>query len=236
MGNREITKQEYLAGVTNSIATKYPELRQKSKQPTFALAYSGTAYTLHKRGGFPLDQAEEIEASFHDLYKVSDEFNEKNKEFMIEHGYVECAFGLKLRTPIISKCIMGTSRTPHEAEAEVRSANNAVTQSWGMLLNRAMIAVNRRIEAAGHGTDILPINMIHDAGYFLVKDDPKYVHFLNSVLIEEMHWQDDPLIHSTDVTMEAEMEIGKAWSDLHQLKNNASMGEIQELIKEINSE
>ena len=77
----------------NSIQDKYPELRRRSKGPTFALQYMGTAYTLHKRTGFSMDQAIQIEKAFHTLYKVSQEFNEQNKQFMEQHGYVECAFG-----------------------------------------------------------------------------------------------------------------------------------------------
>jgi len=199
----------------------------------FALQYGGTWHTLHKRGGFPVKQAKELEAAYHDLYKVSGEFAENNKQFMIKHGYVECAFGLKLRTPIISKCILGTSKTPYEAEAEVRSANNATTQSWGMLLNRAMIATNDRIEKAGYGTDILPCNMIHDAGYFLVRDTPEHVKFINDTLIEEMQWNDDPLIKSTDVPMKASLEIGKSWDKLITLKNNATIGEITDVLDNI---
>ena len=145
---------------------------------------------------------------------------------MEEHGYAECAFGLKLQTPIIAKTILGTSKTPYEAEAEVRSANNAITQSWGMLLNRAMIATNARIEKAGYGTDILPINMIHDAGYFLVKNDPILVKFLNDVLIDEMEWNDDDRIRSTAVPMMASLEIGKSWDKLINLKNNLTLKEI----------
>jgi DNA polymerase-1 len=211
----------------NSIETKYPELRRKSKAPTFALQYMGTAYTLHKRAGFTIEQATDIEQAFHELYKVSGEFNEKNKKFMEDHGYVECAFGLKLRTPIISKCVLGNSRTPHEADKEARSANNAITQSWGMLLNRAMNATNKRIEEAGYSTDILPCNMIHDAGYFLVKNDPKYIKFLNDVLIEEMEWNDEDTIRSTDVPMKASLELGKSWDKLINLHNHATLEEIQ---------
>ena len=211
----------------NSIEHKYPELRRRSKGPTFALQYMGTAYTLHKRTGFPMDQAIKIEQAFHDLYKVSKEFNEKNREFMETHGYVECAFGLKLKTPIISQCILGTSRTPYEADKEARSANNAITQSWGMLLNRAMNATNQRIEDAGYSKDILPCNMIHDAGYFIVKDDPKCIKFLNDVLIEEMEWNDDDAIRSTDVPMKASLEIGKSWDRLVPLNNNATLKEIK---------
>jgi len=198
----------------NSIQTKYPELRRKSKGPTFALQYMGTAHTLHKRTGFPKDQAKQIYDAFHELYKVSDDFNDQNRKFMEKHGYVECAFGLKLQTPIITKCIMGNSITPYEADKEARSANNAVTQSWGMLLNRAMNATNKRIEEAGYGEDILPCNMIHDAGYFIVRDTPEHIKFLNDVLIEEMEWNDDDAIRSTDVPMCAQLEIGKSWDKL----------------------
>ena len=51
----------------NSIQDKYPELRRRSKGPTFALQYMGTAYTLHKRTGFSMDQAIKIEKAFHEL-------------------------------------------------------------------------------------------------------------------------------------------------------------------------
>jgi DNA polymerase I len=230
---KKITKEEYLVGVINSIATKYPDLRYDSKAPTFALQYMGTAFTLHKRSGFPMPQAIAIENSFHELYAVSDEFNERNKQFMIEHGYIECAFGLKLRTPIIAKCVMGTSKTPYEADREVRSANNAVTQSWGMLLNRAMIAVNRRIEASKYRFDIFPVNMIHDAGYFKFREDPKVIQFLNNVLIEEMQWNDHDKIRSTEVPMMASLEIGKSWDKQFELPNNASIEEINDVISTI---
>ena len=217
----------------NSIEKKYPELRRKSKGPTFALQYGGTWHTLWKRGGLPQEQAKQVEKAYREFYKISEEFNAANKEFMVKHGYVECAFGLKLRTPIIAQTVLGTSKTPYEAEAEVRSANNAVTQSWGMLLNRAMIATNTRIETAGYGTAILPINMIHDAGYFLVKDDPETVKFLNDTLIEEMEWNDDDQIRSVDVPMTASLEIGKSWDQLIQLPNKASIGEITNVLSTI---
>ena len=216
----------------NSIADKYPDLRRKSKAPTFALQYMGTSFTLHKRTGFPMEQAIKIEEAFHELYKVSSAWNVSNKEFMEQHGYVECAFGLKLRTPIISQCILGNSRTPYEADKEARSANNAITQSWGMLLNRAMNATNARIEEAGHNTNILPCNMIHDAGYFLVKDTPECIKFLNDVLIEEMEWNDDDAIRSVDVPMKASLEVGKSWDTLIPLNNNATIKEIEKCLKE----
>ena len=229
MRMNKITKEEYLAGIINSIADKYPELRRKSKAPTFALQYMGTAHTLHKRAGFPMEQAKQIEKSFRELYKVSEEFNAHNKRIMETDGYVKCAFGLKLRTPIVSQCVLGNSKTPYEADKEARSANNAITQSWGMLLNRAMNATNKRIEDSGYSTKILPCNMIHDAGYFLVKHEARYIQFLNDVLIQEMQWNDDDLIRSTDVPMAASLEVGRSWDTLVPLHNHATQKEINDV-------
>lgn len=217
----------------NSITTKYAELRKSSKGPTFALTYGGTAFTLHKNAGIPMNEAVEIEKSYHELYAVSDEFAEKNKEFAIEHGYMECAFGLQIKTPIIRKSIMDNLKTPYPAIAEVRSANNAVTQSWGMLLNRAVIATNKRIEEANLHTEILPINMIHDAAYFLVKDDPEVIKFLNDVLIEEMEWNDHPTIKSKDIPMLSELDIGKSWDSLITLPNRVTTKQINELLSNL---
>ncbi len=230
---RKITKKEYIVGITNTIKDKYPDLRYDSKAPTFALSYMGTWLTLHKQCGFDKDKAKAIEKAFHELYAVSDEFNEKNRQFMEQHGYIECAFGLKLRTPIIAQCVMGNSKTPYEADKEARSANNSVTQSWGMLLNRAMNATDKKIEQAGYGIHILPCNMIHDAGYFMVRDEPIYIKFLNDILINEMEWNEDPKIKSTDVPMSAGLDIGKSWADMTTLPNNATIEEIQDVIAKI---
>jgi len=216
----------------NSITIKYPDLRKDSKGPTFALTYGGTAFTLHKNAGIPMSEAIEIENSYHELYAVSDEFAEKNKHFAIKHGYMECAFGLRINTPIISKSIMDNIKTPYPAVAEVRSANNAVTQSWGMLLNRAVIATNHRIEKANLCEDILPINMIHDAAYFLVKNDPKTIKFLNDVLIEEMEWNNHPSIQSEDIPMLSELDIGKSWDKLKTLPNRVTIKQIKEFLNE----
>ena len=100
-----------------------------------------------------------------------------------------------------------------------------------MLLNRAMNATNSRIEQCGLGMDILPCNMIHDAGYFIVREELECIKFLNDVLIEEMEWNDDKAIRSTDVPMKASLEIGKSWDTLVPLTNNATMEEIQSVIK-----
>jgi len=214
----------------NSIEDKYPELRQKSKGPTFALTYSGTWHTLVSNIGIEKNEAKLIERQYHDLYSVSDIFTQKNIDFAEKHGYMKCAFGMQIKCPLLAMTISNNTLTPYAALAEARSANNAVTQSWGMLINRALIATNKLIEQSNMMYDIYPINTIHDAAYFLVKDDPMSVKFLNDTLINEMQWNAHPSISSNEVMMEANLEIGKSWDKQTVVPNNASINSITKLL------
>jgi hypothetical protein len=99
-----------------------------------------------------------------------------------------------------------------------------------MLINRALIATNNILEQSDMVYDIYPINTIHDAAYFLVKDDPMSVKFLNDTLIKEMQWNAHPSILSNEVKMEANLEIGKSWDKQFTLPNNASIEKIKEII------
>jgi hypothetical protein len=74
--------------------------------------------------------------------------------------------------------------------------------------------------------------MIHDAAYFLVKDNPKTIKFLNDVLIEEMEWNEHPTIQSKDIPMLSELDIGKSWDKLITLSNKISLKQIEELLNE----
>jgi DNA polymerase-1 len=230
---KEISKKEYEVKVINSIKNKYSNLRSKSKAPTFALQYNGSWHTLHNRGGFPVEEAKAIEKAYQELYKVSIQFAQNNIEFASKHGYVELAFGLRLRTPVLAKTITGNSYTPYAAEAEGRSANNAVTQSWGMLINRAAIEIDKRIREAKLETKILLINTIHDAIYLLIISKPKVIKFLNDHLIKEMEWNKDIKIYSLEVPMSANLEIEKSWDNLKELPNKASIQTIKEILKEV---
>ena len=214
----------------NSIEDKYPELRQKSKGPTFALTYSGTWHTLVSNIGIEKNEAKLIERQYHDLYSVSDIFTQQNIDFAEKHGYMKCAFGMQIKCPLLAMTLSNNALTPYAAVAEARSANNAVTQSWGMLINRALIATNKLIEQSNMMYDIYPINTIHDAAYFLVKDDPMSVKFLNDTLINEMQWNAHPSISSNEVMMEANLEIGKSWDKQFTLPNNATTEKIKEII------
>lgn len=214
----------------NSIKDMFPDIRQKAKAPSFALQYNGTWRTIQKTLGCTAQKAKQIEENYHKLYSGLAEFSRKNIDFARRNGYVECAFGLKLRTPRLEGTI-GKELTP-EQETEGRSCSNAVTQSYGLLMNRALIEFRELVDASTYRESIRLINTIHDAGYLLVKNDPEVLKWVNDNFIKCMLWQEDPLLKSDDVKMGAELDIGKSWDKPYTLKNEASLEEVIAFMKE----
>ncbi|MDA3807805.1 MAG: DNA polymerase [Thiomicrorhabdus sp.] len=222
--------------IINSIAIVYEELRGRSKSPTFALAYGGTSFTLIRNLGFSDEEALQIEGSYHAMYEVSD----THAAFLIAEaafqGYVELAFGLRLRTPTLKATNMNQRKVPYQAKSEGRTANNAASQSYGLLMNRAINATEARIEASEYVNDILVLNTIHDAVYYLARNDAKVIQFLNVTLIEEMEWNELTPIKSDAIPMTAQLDVGKSWDKQVTLENNASIEEITNLLNTLEGE
>src|SRR5699024_10951294 len=160
-----------------------------------------------KNFGFAEEEAKHIEAKYHELYKVSDEWVKAHLDQASKDGYVTCAFGLRLRTPLLKQVVKGTSKTPYEAEAEGRTAGNALGQSWCLLNNRAGIEFNSLVRSSKYKYDILPVAMIHDAQYFLIRDDPEVVTWANKNLVKAVQWQNDPAIYHDVVKLGGEFSI-----------------------------
>jgi DNA polymerase-1 len=183
----------------NSIQTKYKKQRQISKPPTFALTYQGTWMTLVKNCGFSEELAKQIETRYHILYVVSDKWVQGKLDQAAKDGYITAAFGLRIRTPLLAQVVRGNSKTPHEAEAEGRSAGNALGQSWCLLTNRASVEFMGKVRAGKHRLDIRPSAQIHDAQYHLVRDDVDTLLYVNEHLVQAVQWQDHPEITHPDV-------------------------------------
>lgn len=192
----------------NSIQDKYPELRGKSKNPTFLLQYGGTAKGLVKTIGFNEEEANKIEANYNKLYKVSQDWVANEVKKATEKGYMELAFGLRLRTPLLGNTIMGLKATPREAANEARSAGNAVSgQSWGLLNNRAAVEFMKIVNASKWRGKIHIVALIHDAIYPVWPDCPEATVFVNNTLCKAMSWQEDPLLHHDVVKIGANLDI-----------------------------
>jgi DNA polymerase-1 len=215
----------------NSIAKKYKPLRDKSKNPTFTLTYQGPKHALQKKYGFTEPEAIEIVQRYNDLYQISiDWVNAKLDQAMVD-GYIIGAFGLRLRTPLLKQVIRGTSKTPYEAEAEGRTAGNALGQSWCLLNSRAGMEFNGKVRKGKHRLDIRPCAQIHDAQYHLIRDDLEVLKYTNEHLVKAVEWQEHPEIAHDEVKIGGELSIFfPDWSSEIGIPNGATDQQIFEAI------
>lgn len=228
----EVTPSEHNVFRVNSIKKRYPHWRQESKVPTFALTYDGTYVTLMKNLGLSEEVAKSIEKNYHKLYVVSDEWVAEKIKQASKDGYITAAFGLRVRTPLLNQVILGTSRTPHEAASEGRTAGNALGQSWCMLNNRAASEFMGIVRSGQHRLDIKPCAHIHDAQYYLIKDDMPTLLYVNEHLSKAVQWQEDPLIQNEHINMSGQLEIyHPTWRHGFDIPNETNEEEVVTLIK-----
>jgi len=219
--------------VINSIADRYPDLRQDSKSPTFALTYLGTWRTLIKSFGFSKKQAVEIEKEFHKLYFVSDEWIDNQIKLANQQGYVDLAFGLRLRTPMLPNVVLSSYKTmPWEAYKEIKTVANATGQSYGLLNSYSGNMFMEKVWAHPKYQEwILPGAQIHDSQYYLVRNHLGCMKWVNDNLIQCMEWADlEPIWHPT-VGLGAQLEVYYPdWSTPIKIPNYASLKTIKETL------
>jgi DNA polymerase-1 len=210
---------------------QYAVLRQDSKAPTFALTYQGTWITLVNNCGFTKEVAQKIEAKYHELYAISDQWVQDQLQKASQVGYIECAFGLRIRTPLLQQCIWGSSRTPYEALKEGRTAGNALGQSYGLLNNRAAVSYQTEYWNTEHKYSILPTCHIHDAQYFLLKQDLDVILYHNNRMRFHMSWVPEELYHP-EVGLGGDVELFyPSWKDKLKLPKEISKFDLLLLLK-----
>lgn len=214
----------------NSIKKLYPYWRQESKEPTFLLTYGGTYHGLMNNLGWDYEKAKRIETNYHTLYAESDAYIQARLKQASVDGFVDVAFGLRVRTPLLKQVIYGSSSVPYEAQAEGRTAGNAMGQSFGLLNNRAAVAFMQKVWDSPYRLRIHPVALIHDAIYLLVEDDAEVVAWVNINLIQEMKWQELPEIQHPTVKLGAELDIfWPNWSSPITLPNGVSVEAIRSI-------
>lgn len=218
----------------NSISEKghkYAAYRQDSKAPTFALTYQGTYITLMANCGFSMEKAKLVEARYHELYAVSDQWVATKLDEASQKGYITAAFGLRVRTPLLKQVIRGNSKTPFEAEAEGRTAGNALGQSWCLLNSRGASEFMSGVRLSEHRLDIRPSAHIHDAQYYIIKDDYTTVAYTNKHLVKAVQWQDHPDIAHPDVKLGGELSIFyPSWEKEITIPNGYGESEIVDVV------
>lgn len=218
----------------NSIQKKYKALRGESKAPTFALTYQGTYHTLMANCGFSEKKAKDVETKYHELYKVSDAWVQDKLDEASKTGYVIAAFGLRVRTPLLKQVVTGNSKTPYEAKAEGRSAGNALGQSWCLLNSRASVEFMRKVRTSKERLNIRPCAHIHDAQYYMIRDNIDTVMYVNEHLVKAVQWQEHPDIAHEEVKLGGELSIfWPNWTKEIGIPNYASKEQIFEIVEKV---
>ncbi len=186
----------------NSVQSKYKSYRQGSKKYTFALQYGSTEQGLVSNCGATPEDAKRIYTNYHQAYVKSLEWKNAKLNQAQKDGYVTVAFGLRVRTPVLSQ-FPNTSI----GQAEARTAGNALGQGWGMLNDRAMNEVLNQVDKLGLNNDILPVNKIHDCCYYLVRNDIQTISTLNTLCTNAAKWQNHPDIEHPDVGLSGQLDL-----------------------------
>lgn len=216
----------------NSIKKLHEALRQESKAPTFALTYQGTYITLMNNCGFSEEKAKMIEARYHEMYQVSDQWVEDRLQLASQTGYVTAAFGLRVRTPLLKQVIRGSKRVPFEAQAEGRTAGNALGQSWCSLNTRAGSEFMGKVRKSEFRLCIRPCAQIHDAQYVLIRDDLRVFQYTNKHLVEAARWQNHPDIWHDEVKLGGSTSVFYPnWAYEMPVKNEATDEQVIETTK-----
>ena len=129
--------------------------------------------------------------------------------------------------------IRGNSKTPQEAEAEGRTAGNALGQSWCLLNSRAGNEFNSKVRKSQYAEDIRPCAQIHDAQYFLARDDMDVIRYVNEHLVKAVQWQEAPEIAHDDVKLGGNLSLfWPDWSKEVDFSNGATEEEIREAVQD----
>lgn len=196
------------------------------------MTYQGTWKTLVNNCGFSEEKAKKIAQKYHELYSHSDKYVEDKLAQAAKDGFVEVAFGLRVRTPIMKQVVWG-SRVPFEAAAEGRTAGNALGQSYGLLNNRACNAFMAAVWDSPYRYDIKPVALIHDAIYIMMRDNPAVVEFANRELVKAMSWQELPEIEHDEVKIGAALDIFyPTWNKSVTLPENATQADLIKVCEE----
>lgn len=219
----------------NSIAEKYPELRQESKAYTFLLTYQGGVGAMVANFGIPRDKAERIYNAYHSSYDMASKAINDQLEIARDTGYVIGAFGVRIRTPLMKATRHSSASTrPYAVRKEEKTAGNALGQSYCKITDRNAIDMGRRIVRDGLQEDILLSMLIHDALYYYVKDDPVIIEYANRNLVDAFSWQNLPELQHPVVKLSGTMDIFYPnWTVSKSVSKTASVDEVTQILNSL---
>lgn len=186
-------------------------IRQKGKPATFGLNYGSYPPKVSKSLKIDLESATKIFNSYHnELYGGITKYREN---YILPTAKSNGRIHLGLGCYIYSD----------NPRRDIRTLHNASCQFWSILTLLTINKMHQLIDLNGMSDDIFCISSIYDSIYFIVKEDPTTIKWLNDNLIPVM--TKDFMVDQT-IPNDAVAEIGYSWSVLHHLSNGASLDEV----------
>ena len=79
-----------------------------------------------------------------------------------------------------------------------------------------------KVRNSSYRLDSRPCAQIHDAQYYVIRDDMEILLYMNKHLVDAVKWQEDPLITHPDVKLGGELSVFyPSWVNEVSLPNDA---------------
>jgi len=215
---KEVTKKEFIKGITDEVKRDFSKIRQISKKITFGLSYGAFPPKVAQSIKCALEEAERIFNVYHnELFPGITKYRE---EYVLptarRQGYIHLGLGCRLYTS--------------DAGQHIRTLNNATVQFWSILTLIAINEFNHRLRQEHLEEEVQVISTIYDSVYAQTLKDPEIIKWVNDNLIELMCV---PYLENETIHNEAEGEIGLNFADLHKVPNGATVGKIKTILEEL---
>lgn len=190
-------------------------VRQDAKPVSFGLAYGAFPKKVSDTIKVPIEQAEQIFNAYHnELYPGISNYRENYVlPTATANGKLHLGLGCYIKTD--------------NASRDLRTLHNASAQFWSILTLLTIHKLQTLIDEANLSDDIQITSTIYDSIYFICRDNPTTIKWLNDTLIPIML---APFIEDQLVANEAALDIGPDWATLKTIPNNATLTQIQETL------
>lgn len=194
------------------------KLRSAGKRVTFGISYGAYPPKISKSLKQPLEVGQALFDRFHnELYPTVKDYRE---EYILptatENGKVHMGLGIFLK-----------SQNP---DKDIRTLSNATIQFWSILTLLAIHKVKQRIKQANLEDSIFIYSTIHDSISAYVKDDLDVIKWYNDNLIDCMTTN---FIKDQSVPLQANLDIGRVYSNCVELPNNCSIDVIKSTLNKL---
>lgn len=214
-----VTDVKRFAELVDAEHKQLKDIRQKGKPATFGLSYGAYPKKVATSLKISVPAATAIFERYHNvLYPGITDYRENYILPTAEkQGFLHLGLGCTIKT--------------NNPGRDIRTLHNATCQFWSILTLLAINKMHKLIDRDCYQQDVFCISTIYDSIYFIVREDPAIIKWVNDHLIPVM--TKDFIVDQT-VKNEAVAEIGYTWADLKKIPVDASLDKIAAVLAELN--